>query len=951
MYKKIRKSVADVIANVNDPEQFKWNKWLREPQVFSENLIQPHVTVQNINSYSTFSIPALFQVKNFALTKIKVSSAIKNISIPKKKSFKVFFSFAKSYQRQIKILESDSAVIKFSLSYFYKEKQLFLKTLKDSKETIFKLGTQCFSKTIDDFKVSIKSESIEFKETECLQHDFNFKDMKISVFEIKMPSKLTSNEISKIYLTSSIQSKISSIENIKKLVKAPKIKNIQILSVEEVKKQLDESETKKVLSFPIIPLPEKPKNFNVKFPAVEKIRVSLYQIKNLQIKEPKLKLDRLILLRESEILKKKQYVKRDIKPEIHDPGILNLLKLKEKDDTKEKMIHEEKPIENKKAEENISDIKNNKNENYSRALLKHQNEDYSFLLENEKFLLSDELGISAKTQVVCGLISGLRNGTIRNALIVCSNPNIGNRKVAEKIAYSEGWANQISYWGSEISFSTIALDADQNPPEIKENSQVYIIDYATLLNATGDLEANPIFSSIDCLILDDAQILISEKAKPEQLFKFPKSKYLWIISSYPSRILEDKLIPILKNHLPGFEQLDRVLNRKKQDLSEYLPEVTRQDYWLELDKDQKQEFENTITQGRKRISNLISSGNPFIIQSNIFTLIHQIKQIGNFSTHNDNSPKAELLLEHLESILSNGEKTIVFSQYDKQGIQKIERLLKGNNIRYVLFQSGMPLKTLENSVKTFKQDSKIHVMIAGLTAATMKMKLAEAPYFIHFDQWWNPINQWQYEDKTLTNGNSNQLNNKLCVLNYFTNNPFEINLRETLQKKGLLNKNLVDFLSNEIIYSLVSNDDWLDVLGIEHSKTKKSTKLDVGKLFDELSGMKSDLLGQRVKAFYTKVGFKHLMLKPDTQHNLSSIFGHISKGDNDIKTATLCLPFDSTNADAVETFIKESLKNYTRVFVICSKEISKNIGSERNEKISWIDQEMLAQYLSLFKVI
>lgn len=954
MYKKIRKSVADVLANAGDTEQFEWNRWLREPQVYLEKFPKPRIDIQNVNSYQAFPVLALYQVKNFTLTKTKISTAFKNVILQKKKTFKIFFMFAKPYQKQIKLFDTDAAKLNFILSFFYKDKELFLRTSKGKKESVVSLGTTCFLQNIEKFEVSTKSESVELARVNCIKQDYQLIKSEKPVIDIKLPSKSNVNNILSIPLPTTKQTTIKPLTTFNKLEKFPKITNIRILSVEEIKEQLQNSEQKKVLSFPINPLPEKPKQYNLKLTPIDKMHVPLFHLKNLQTKETRLKPDRLKLLQEAEVLRKNQNIKVNIKTNILNPGILSHLSAPIQDKPKEKIIKEKviekKLTEPKKSEQKIKTVSWEEIEGDFKTLLTHQKEGMRFLLNNKKALLSDELGTDAKTHTVCALVAALRIGTINNALIVSSTLHVGNKLVAEKIGYSEGWENQISKWGSELSCSTITSDINGSPPLLKENNQIYITTYDMLLNATGDLEKNKIFSNIDCLILDEAQVIISEKIEPERLFKFPKSKYLWIISSHPSGILEEKLIPLLKNHLPDFEQLDNLLNRSKYSLKNDLPDVIRQEHWLEFDKDQKQEFDNTIAQGRKRIQDLINSGNPFIIQSNIFTLIHQIKQIENFSTHNDNSPKVELLLEHLEAILINGQKTIIFSQYDKQGIQKIERMLKGNNIRYVLYQSGMPLKELENSVNTFKKESKINVMLAGLTAASIKIKLAEAPYFIHFDQWWNPINQWQYEDRTSNNNNFNQPSNNLSVINYFTNNSVGLNLRATMQKKGLLNKNLIESLSNEMIYSLISNEDWLDILGIEHPKTKKNIQFDIDKIYNELSVIKWDLLGQKVKAFFTKLGYKNLMLKPDALNNQSLIYGSSNKGINEFKTAILCLPFNAIDTELVNTFMKESLKNNNRLVVICSKEISKNLESRNDEKINFIDQETLANYISLFKV-
>ena len=583
-------------------------------------------------------------------------------------------------------------------------------------------------------------------------------------------------------------------------------------------------------------------------------------------------------------------------------------------------------------------------------MLPHQKEGIRFLLSNRNALLCNELGTKAKIQTICALVSALRSGIIKNALIVCSTPHIGNKKVAEKIANSEGWENQISMWGPELNVSTVTSDMDNNNAEFSQKSQIFITNYNTLFKEASNTGNKHLIPNVDCLVFDEAQNLISETVKYEQLFNFPKTKYLWLISSLTTTILEEQLVPLLKTHLPGFEQFDNVLSRSKSFLMSELPDVIREDYWLEFDKEQQQEFENTIAQGRKRIHDLSNSGNPFIIQSNIFTLLHQIKQIENFSTHNESSPKAELLLEHLNSILLNGQKTIIFSQYDKQGVRKIEQLLKSNKIKYVLYQSGMPLKELENSVNLFRKESKINVMVAGLTAASIKVKLAEAPYFIHFDQWWNPINQWQYEDKASNQSNSNQSSNHLSVLNYFTNNSVGLNLRRTLQRKGLLNKNLIECLSNEMVYSLISNEDWFEILGIEPPKSRKTAQPDIDKIYNELLTIKIDQLGQLVKALFAKLGYKNLMLKPDMLHNHSSIYGTLSKGMHEIKTAILCIPFNMKDVEVAKTFLKESLKINNRSIIVCSKDISDSLEISNDEKISIVELELLARYLSIFKV-
>ena len=329
MYKKIRKSVAHAITNVGNPEQFEWNKWLREPQIYLEKFLKPRVDIQIIDSYQTFSSPSLYQVKNFALNKTRVSSAIKNIALSKKKTIKIFFLFAKPFQKQITIFDSNTAKLKFILSLFYKNKELFLRKKIENQETVVSLNTKCFLKEIEKFKVTTKSENVKLKKTKCFKKDYELVESKLPVVNIKLPSALSTSESSNIQLFPIVKDIKSLSTHFDRLEKVPKIKNVQILSVDEIKKQLKKSDPQKVLSFPINSLMEKPKQFKVKLTPVDKIRVPLLHLKNLQAKEARVKSDKLNLLQEAEVLNTSFNNDTAESTKIINPGILSNLALKE----------------------------------------------------------------------------------------------------------------------------------------------------------------------------------------------------------------------------------------------------------------------------------------------------------------------------------------------------------------------------------------------------------------------------------------------------------------------------------------------------------------------------------------------------------------------------------------------------------------------------------------------
>jgi SNF2 family DNA or RNA helicase len=955
MYKKIRKSVAEVISNVEDPEQFEWNKWLKEPQIYLERFPKPRIETKKIENFKEFSEPALYQVKKFTLTKFRVSEEIKNIIVKKKKTFQIFFSFPKPYQNKISIFESNASKLVFLSSFFYKGNDLFFRVEKDKKESITSLIPKIISKKPEPIQVKVKTHSTDLYKVDNFKCDCLIDKPKNSELKIDMPATLPADKIFNLNVLRYNTNKKYLAIVFNKLEKIPSLKNIPVIALEEIKEQLQKSDSKKILAVAINKLNQKPKQYRLKFIQLEKMRVPSYHLKNLQTKETKLRPFNFSLLEKPKVNEKNLVVEYLPELKIINPGIIEPLLPVEDEKAKRKIQKvkikkETLTTEPKKVELLTKKINLEKVEPNIKNLLAYQKEGIRFLLTNKTALLSDEIGIDKKAQAIYALQSALKQGVIKNVLIACPNSHIGRKNVAEHVNNSEGWESQIHKIAPELSIATINDVDDEQSIAACMNAEIFITSYKTLIEISSDSTKEPFTKNVECLILDEAQYLINNVIQSEQSFNFPSSKYRWILSSLPSQLNEEKLIPKLKNHLVGFDALDGKLNRTKHILSNELPALIRNDYWHDLDSEQIQEFENTMLQGRKRILDLIKGGNPFIIQSNIFTLIHQIKQLGNFSVHKETSPKSELLLDQLDSIIASGQKCIIFSQYDKQGIQKIERLLKNNQIRYVLYQSGMPLKELENSASAFRKESRISVMLAGLTAASVKVKIPDASYLIHFDQWWNPITQWQYEEKSLNVYDFNQSMESVNVFNYFSNNSVEINIRETLQKKGLLIKNLIEFLSNETLYSLISNEDWLDILGIEHQKSRKNLKPDTQAIMDNLSGVSLDEIGQKTKSLFSKFGYKNFISKPDMLHEELSIYGIATKGLNEIKSAILCLPFKTKDTEPVETFVKEASKNNSRIFVICSDEIIKQVANDPHERVTYIGQELFASYLSQFQI-
>ena len=960
MYKKIRKSLAETIASVQDPDQFEWKKWLREPQIYLERFPKLRTDVKSVESFRTFEEPTLFQVQKFRLTKFKVSESIKNCVIKKRKTFQVFFNIPKTTNQKIPLFIDPKKKILFELNVAKNENDLVFKTKRANISEAISFSPHSDKATIDLIESRVTQNLALTSEVASIKEDFQLLQPNLFNCELELICSKNGKTHLNNFVYSESETECKDVQ-FEKIDQEPVLKKLEILNFDKLKEEIHKSDGAKINSWSVDDLKTTSKYYRVKFKQLNDIQASTSEIKDLDVKMPnqsQINIDEFDKTREvmkyvwSDIMQEEPPDNMEISLQ-ENPEIdllkeeIKEIKVEEKLENKEQPKIKPKPKPKKQKNTNFNW---NKVEAELRTLRDYQREGVKLLLKNKSAVLCDELGINKKFQAVYALNTALKYELITNALIVCPDSNVGDIIISEHSVNSDGWENQIYEFNRLSELESPSESGESDIFKAFTNQDVQIINYKNFIEIISDPVKASFYNNIECLILDEAQYLLNNEVQPDLLFNFPACEFNWILTSLPSQLMEEQLIPKIRNHVAGISKIEASLNRTRQSLGEALPSVIRTNYWLNLDTEQSEEYKNVLSQGRSRISSLVKGGNIFIIQSNIFTLIHQIKQLSNFSISKETSLKSELLMDQLESIIASGQKCIIFSQYDKQGVQKIEKLLKSNRIKYVLYQSGMPLKELENSANTFSKEPRISVMLAGLTAASIKVKIPESAYLIHFDQWWNPINQWQYEESSASTDDLNKAPESINVINYFGNNQIEIKIREILDKKGLLNKSLIEYLSNETIYSLISNEEWLDIFGIEYTPTRKSQLLNSEEMIQKWSNASLSEIGQKTKLLFAKLGYKNLLLKPDAENEEISIYGIGTKGFTETKISILCLPFKVNNMEPIQNFIQQASKNKNRMFVVCSDELMKQFIPDPFERITFIGQKQFVNYLAQFKI-
>jgi SNF2-related domain/Helicase conserved C-terminal domain len=476
---------------------------------------------------------------------------------------------------------------------------------------------------------------------------------------------------------------------------------------------------------------------------------------------------------------------------------------------------------------------------FYRELHGYQQSGISWLADSSSALLADEMGTGKTVQAVNALRLLFRQGKIRAALIVSPPAVIGSVDLTIETGNSEGWSGHLYHWASELEVAVMRGGSpDQRKLAWERPFHVYITTYDTLRTDIGNQTLSDL-GKFDCILLDEAQKIKNQDSKTSKAIRSLQSEYRWALTGTPIENKLDDIKSLFAFIRPGTfiggveDSLDMIketidpfmLRRLKKDVLQDLPAKVRQETWMELDKEQRADYDIALKAGKEKIKKSLGTEKTTQVRTHIFALLVELKQICNFAKGKSDSPKIELLLEYLETISTNGQKVLVFSQYREEGTDKIAKALERKGIKYVLYTGKVTTQQKDQAVRDFREDPEITVFLATIDTAGYGITLTEATYVVHFDHPWNPAKMQNAEDRCHRIGQ--QLG--VTIYSFWMRDTVEERIKKKLVEKHLLVENTVDDLAVEAIENAFSDEDWLDVFGVKptiRSADSKSKSVD-----------------------------------------------------------------------------------------------------------------------------
>ena len=312
-----------------------------------------------------------------------------------------------------------------------------------------------------------------------------------------------------------------------------------------------------------------------------------------------------------------------------------------------------------------------------------------------------------------------------------------------------------------------------------------VTNYALLRR---DLEALQKFA-FRAVILDEAQFIKNPGAQVTQSVKQLKSEHRLALTGTP---LENRLLDlwsiadfIQPNYLGSQEQFAQtyeprgenaesaqriarkrlsaklrplLLRRLKKHVAKDLPERIEQRRDCELGDEQRKLYLAELRRSREQVMKTVAEKGLNKSKIHVLAALTRLRQIcchPKLVGSDTASGKTETLFELLDSLLAEGQKVLVFSQF-VQMLELLEQECRSRQIPTHILTGQT--KDRQEVVGAFQNDPNASVFLLSLRAAGTGLNLTTASYVVLYDPWWNPAVEAQAIDRSHRIGQTHTVN-------------------------------------------------------------------------------------------------------------------------------------------------------------------------------------------------
>ena len=395
--------------------------------------------------------------------------------------------------------------------------------------------------------------------------------------------------------------------------------------------------------------------------------------------------------------------------------------------------------------------------------------------------LADDMGCGKTPQLIAFLLHLQENEALENpTLVICPTSVLGN------------WQREVKKFGPTLK--VLLHHGDQRAKgkafaAAIKGKDLIITSYALVFRDAKEIQS----IKWQGLVLDEAQNIKNSDSQQSKIVRQIEASFRIALTGTPVENRLQELWSILEFLNPGYlgprnffqrrfaipiekygdrESLQTlrslvrpfILRRLKTDKSiiQDLPEKQEMTVFCGLATEQATLYQQIV---EKSIAEL-ESAEGIQRRGMILALLVRLKQLCNhpalltakqnpkaLGIKSQESGKLQRLLEMLEEVVAEGDRSLIFTQFAEWG-KLLKPHLEQHLGREVLFlYGGLKQQQREEMIDRFQHDPQgPPIMILSLKAGGTGLNLTRATHVFHYDRWWNPAVENQATDRVFRIG-------------------------------------------------------------------------------------------------------------------------------------------------------------------------------------------------------
>ncbi|PJJ52862.1 DEAD/DEAH box helicase [Hymenobacter chitinivorans] len=438
--------------------------------------------------------------------------------------------------------------------------------------------------------------------------------------------------------------------------------------------------------------------------------------------------------------------------------------------------------------------------------------------------LADDMGLGKTVQTLALLLQRKESGESKGAASLLVMPT--------SLVYN---------WLSEATKFTPGLRILTYTGTYRDKNVEQFADYDVVLTSYGivRLDAELLRSyGFDYVILDESQAIKNPSSTTSQAVRGLRSRHRLILTGTPVENSTMDLwsqMSFINPGLLGTQTFFRkeflkpiekgkdevrtrklhalikpfILRRHKAQVAKELPSKIEHLSYCPMTEEQAQCYEETKSYYRNKILKNIEEHGTAGTQFMLLQGLTKLRQIANHPrmAHEDyehESGKLREVIRMIRSVVSEGHKVLVFSQFVKH-LDIVRASLDEKQVEYAYLDGNT--RDRHKEVTRFQETEELRVFLISLKAGGVGLNLTAADYVFILDPWWNPAVEAQAVDR------AHRIGQQRTVFTYkfITKNTVEEKILALQNKKIQLVTDLIT--TDEAIIKSLTKEDIEELLG------------------------------------------------------------------------------------------------------------------------------------------